>query len=337
MRRVIRNSVGLFAVAALATTLAGCSLLSGGSSYKVGDTVKGSTVSAKVTGVRFAREVTGFFPAVAQPAEGSLWAFVDMELTNTQTDALTEPYSAFGVTLVTEDGKKAADGPPIMANGPPDFHALGTIQSLDAGESAKGTAAFYVTEGATLGEVRLSDFGLDKKDVSVSLGGIKAEAPKAEVVALGKAADVGGVEVTIHGTRVKKKYSYKSGILTSSLTPGKGNEFLEIDMTISNVSIESSITVSDLFGNEIFSAEPDTPSASRIFVVDDKKNYAGPMGSIGLFREEMMPKPLWWNVKPLKVGESKRAWVVYNVPAAGTYHVMTRMPRLGPPVLFSLK
>lgn len=61
------------------------------------------------------------------------------------------------------------------------------------------------------------------------------------------------------------------------------------------------------------------------------------MGSIGLFREEMMPKPLWWKVEPLDKGATGRAWVTFNIPDGVSYQLELRMPRLGPPIRFALE
>lgn len=335
MRHVLRAvAVGLVLTLTI-TTATGCSLAKG--PYKVGDTVEGANLDLKVTGVRFARGVTGFFPKLRPPADGYLWAFVDMEVTNAQKSA-ADPYTGFVVYLTTKDGKDCTPGPAIMANGPADFQHLGSIQSLDAGESDTGSVPFYVKEGAELASVRLSTFATNKKDVKVLLSGITAQAPVEEVVPLGKEAVADGVGVTIHGIRKSAKYSYKSGIMTYSLTPEKGNTFLEVDMSVRNVGREPTLTVGpDMLGNEIVKTPPDSPAASKVFLVGPDDKYSSPMGSIGLFREEMMPKPLWWKVDPLDKGATERAWVTYNVPDGVAYQLELRMPRLGPPIRFALE
>ena len=284
-----------------------------------------------------AREVTGFFPKLTQPADGYLWAFVDMEVTNT-SKASVEPYNGFVVYLTTKDGKDCQSGPPVMANGPSDFQNLGSIQSLDAGATDTGSVAFYVKEGAELGSVRLSSFDFNKKDVEVFLSGVTAQAPVEAVVALGKEAVADGVGVTVHGVRKSAKYAYKSGIMTYSLTPEKGNTFLEVDMSVRNVGREPTLAVGpDVLGNEIVKPAPDSPGAGRLFLVGPDDKYNPPMGSIGLFREEMMPKPLWWKVEPLDKGATGRAWVTFNIPDGVSYQLELRMPRLGPPIRFALE
>jgi len=336
MRHALRALTAGLALTLAGIALSGCSLL-GGSSYKVGDTVKGANLNVKVTGVRFAREVTGFFPAPKQPKDGYLWAFVDMELTNTQKASMV-PGSGFAVSLTTKDGKDCQAGPPVMANGPSDFQHLASIQSLDAGESETGSVAFYVKEGAELGSVRLDSFDTSKKDVTVSVAGIKAEAPVESIVALGKEAVADGVGITIHGIRKSAKYSYKSGIMTYSLTPEKGNAFFEVDMSVRNISREPTLAVGpDVLGNEIVKLAPGSPGAGKLFIVGPDKKYGGPMGSIGLFRDEMMPKPLWWDVADLKVGETQRAWLVFNVPDGVKYELELHIPRLGPPIRLALE
>jgi hypothetical protein len=336
MRHALRVlAVGLVLTLGIAAA-SGCGLV-GKTSYKVGDTVKGANLDVKVTGVRFAREVTGFFPKVNQPADGYLWAFVDMDVTNTSKSA-AEPYSGFVVYLTTKDGKDCQSGPPVMANGPSDFRNLGSIQSLDAGETDTGSVAFYVKEGAELGSVRLSTFDLNKKDVEVFLAGTVAQAPVEEVVALGKEAVADGVGLTVHRIRKVKKYAYKSGIMTYSLTPDKGNVFLEVDMSVRNVGREPTLAVgADLLGNEIVRMAPDSPGAGRLFLVGADDKYNTPMGSIGMFREEMMPKPLWWKIAPLKKGATKRAWLPFNVADGEKYQLELRMPRLGPAIRFALE
>jgi hypothetical protein len=336
MRRALRVLAVVVVLTLAIVALAGCSLI-GKASYKTGDTVKGANVDVKVTGVRFARQVTGFFPKVNQPADGYLWAFVDMEVTNT-SKAAAEPYTGFVVSLSTKDGKGCTPGPPIMANGPSDFQHLGSIQSLDAGETDTGSVAFYVKEGAELGSVRLSTFDSNKGDVEVSVSGTVAEAPVEEIVALGTEAVVDGVGLTVHGIRTAAKYSYKSGIMTYSSTPQKGNTFLEVDMSVRNVGREPTLTVGpDVLGSEMVRMAPDSLGAGRLFLVGPDGTYNTPMGSIGLFREEMMPKPLWWKVPPLNKGATERAWLPFSVPSGVTYQLELRMPRLGPAIRFALE
>jgi hypothetical protein len=335
MRLKLRSlTVGLVLILAVVPTT-GCGLLRG--SYKVGDTVKGAKLDLKVTGVRFAREVTGFFPKVKQPADGYLWAFVDMEVTNTQKSAM-EPYNGFVAYLTTKDGKDCTPGPAIMANGPSDFRHLGSIQSLDAGATDKGSVAFYVKEGAELASVRLSSFDFNKKDVTVLVPGVVAKAAVEEVVPLGKEAVADGVGLTVHRIRKSAGYSYKSGIMTYSLTPEKGNTFLEVDMSVRNVGREPTLAVGpEVLGNEIVKTAPDSPGAGRLFAVGPDDKYNPPMGSIGMFRDEMMPKPLWWQVAPLSKGATERAWLTFNVPDGVNYQLELRMPRLGPPIRFLLE
>ena len=79
MRRISVTLAAAAVLCALAAGLCACSLLpGGGSGPKLGQAIKGTNLVIKVKGVRFARQVTGFYPAVKQPAKAFLWAFVDV-------------------------------------------------------------------------------------------------------------------------------------------------------------------------------------------------------------------------------------------------------------------
>ena len=238
--------------------------------------------------------------------------------------------------MYLKDGSGLPLAGPVLANGPYDFHDLLDIGELAAGETTTTYVVFVGPVGQTLDRLAFRNWiEGDSEELSVDLGGAVIEVTEPEPIAIGETFEVNGLRVTVHDVKYPTSYSYKSGIMSGTYSPETGGVYAQVDLTIENVSNPEphDFSETNVLGTLGLSTGP---GASARILADDV--IYTPDDLLGLYKEEAYPKPQWWKVKPLAIGDSERAFVVFIVPDnAAELLFEYREPTLGPTPQVKLK
>lgn len=317
----------------------GCDVVAGilgGGGERVGEPFAAGPFEATVTQVRVVPKIEGFYPEIDTPAEGWALAVIDVALRNTSEEE-AEPPSQLQAGLVTSADPDIQQALALTSNGPYDYKDLLGVGPVPAGETVTGTMIVPVRTDAVLQELVFRGWVDSSEDIIVDLGDMPATPEEVPAPApVGEPIEVNGLKLTVTGVQYPAEYTYKAGIMGGSYAPEGDGQYVELNLTIENVSNPAAHDVSQANVTGTFGGGG--PGSSARVYADGVACF--PENLIGLFKNEAYPSPYWTqaDMAPLATGQSGSAYLVFIVPSGAQELLFEyREPTLGPEPQVKLK
>jgi hypothetical protein len=333
-----RLLVAVLCALALGAT-SGCDVITGllgGGGENLGEPFEAGPFEATVTQVRVVPKIEGFYPEIDTPGDGWALAVIDVALRNT-SGAEAEPPTQLQAGLITSADPDIQQALVLTSNGPYDYRDLLGVGPVPAGETVTGTMIVPVRTDSVLRELVFRGWVDSSEDIIVDLGDMPATpADVAAPAAVGTPIDVNGLKITVTDVQYPAEYTYKSGIMSGSYAPEGDGQYVELNLTIENVSNPEAHDVSQANVTGTFGGGG--PGSSARVYADGVACY--PENLIGLFKSEAYPSPYWTqaDMAPLATGQSASAYLVFIVPSGAQELLFEyRQPVLGPEPQVKLK